>query len=150
MLAGIKSFLRRHTFYPEADTASAESELRMAVAMLLLEVAQADSHVSRDERRVAQQLLERYFPLSPEQAHALVDAAHQQAEHATSLYPFTSLIKDECSMDERARIVEMLWKISFVDGRIDPHEEHLIRKVAELLYVPHGRFIQAKLNQAGQ
>jgi len=48
-------------------------------------------------------------------------------------------------MDERARIVGMLWKVSCADGKIDAHEEHIVRKVADLLYVPHTRFIQAKL-----
>jgi uncharacterized tellurite resistance protein B-like protein len=51
-------------------------------------------------------------------------------------------------MDERARIVGMLWKVSSADGHIDAHEEHLVRKVADLLYVPHARFIQAKLVNA--
>jgi len=108
-------------------------------------VARADMEVTAEERQVARQLLERFFPVSRDQAQALVDAAQREAEQATSLYPFTSLINRECDMDERARIVGMLWKVSCADGKIDAHEEHIVRKVADLLYVPHTRFIQAKL-----
>lgn len=147
MIDGIRTFLRKYSVLPDTVEADVEQELRMAVALLLLDVARADSRVTGDEQRVARRLLERYFPISQDQSQALVEAAQRQAERATSLYPFTSLIKRECDVEERARIIEMLWKVSRADGRVDPHEEHLIRKVAELLYVPHSRFIRAKLRQ---
>jgi len=145
MLAVIRTFLRRYTIAPLDEEPDGKHGLRMAVALLLLDVARADTEITAEERQVARQLLERFFPVSSDQAQALVDAAQHAAEHATSLYPFTSLIKRECDLDERTRIVEMLWKVSSADGRIDAHEEHLVRKVADLLYVPHARFIQAKL-----
>jgi len=145
MLAAIRTFLRRYSIAPPDDEPDGEHDLRLAVALLLLEVARADTEITAEERQVAWQLLERFFPVSSDQAQALVDTAQHTARHATSLYPFTSLIKHECDLDERTRIVEMLWKVSSADGRIDAHEEHLVRKVADLLYVPHARFIQAKL-----
>jgi len=145
MLAAIQTFLRGYSLFPADDEPDGEHSLRLAVALLLLDVARADMEVSAEERQVARQLLERFFPVSPDQAQALVDAAQREAEQATSLYPFTSLINRECDMEERVRIVGMLWKVSSADGKIDAHEEHLVRKVADLLYVPHARFIQAKL-----
>jgi uncharacterized tellurite resistance protein B-like protein len=148
MLAAIRSFLRKYSVAPVDDTLDGEQGLRMAVAMLLLDVARADTEITAEERRVARQMLERFFPVSPDQAQALVAAAQHEAEHATSLYPFTSLIKRECDLDERTRIVGMLWKVSSADGHIDAHEEHLVRKVADLLYVPHARFIRARLVNA--
>jgi uncharacterized tellurite resistance protein B-like protein len=145
MLAAIRTFLREYPLSPADDGPVEEHSLRMAVALLLLDVARADLEVTTEERQVARQLLERFFPVSPDQAQALVDAAQREAEQATSLYPFTSLINRECNLEERIRIVGMLWKVSSADGKIDAHEEHLVRKVADLLYVPHARFIQAKL-----
>jgi len=145
MLAAIQTFLRGYSLLPADGEADEEHSLRSAVALLLLDVARADMEVTAEERQVARQLLERFFPVSRDQAQALVDAAQREAEQATSLYPFTSLINRECDMDERARIVGMLWKVSCADGKIDAHEEHIVRKVADLLYVPHTRFIQAKL-----
>jgi uncharacterized tellurite resistance protein B-like protein len=145
MLAVIRTFLRENLFNQADEEPAGEHSLRMAVALLLLDVARADMEISEEERQVARQLLERFFPMSPDEAQALVAAAQRESEQATSLYPFTSLLNRECDMDERARIVEMLWKVSSADGKIDAHEEHLVRKVADLLYVPHARFIQAKL-----
>jgi len=148
MLAAIRSFLHRYSIAPVDDTPDGEQSLRMAVALLLLDVARADTEITAEEKRVARRLLEGFFPVSPDQAQALVAAAQHEAEHATSLYPFTNLIKRECDLDERTRIVGMLWKVSSADGHIDAHEEHLVRKVADLLYVPHARFIRARLVNA--
>ena len=144
MLAAIRTFLREYTLPRADDNSDDEHSLRLAVALLLMEVARADLEISEEERRIARQLLEQLFPVSTGQAQSLVDAAQREAERATSLYPFTSLVNRECDLDERSRIVGMLWNVSCANGKIDAHEEHLIRKVADLLYVPHSRFIQAK------
>ena len=148
MLAVIRTLLRKYSVDPVDDAPDGEQSLRLAVAMLLLDVARADTEITAEERRVARQVLERFFPMPSDQAQALVVAAQHEAEHATSLYPFTRLINRECDLEERAQIVGMLWRVSSADGRIDAHEEHLVRKVADLLYVPHARLIQAKLVNA--
>ena len=91
-----------------------------------------------------------YYSVSPEQARELAAAAESHADDATSLFPFTRLITSECSMEDRIRIVRMLWEVSCADGHIDAHEEHLVRKVADLLYVPHSEFIRAKLQESSR
>ena len=37
-----------------------------------------------------------------------------------------------------------MWEVAFADGKLDPFEEALIRKTAELLYVDHAQFIKTK------
>lgn len=145
MLAAIRNLLRGYELPLANDETGGERSLQLAVGLLLLEVARADMVVSTEERHAARHLLERFFSVSLDQAQALVDAAEREAGQATSLYPFTRLINRECDLEERTRIVGMLWKVSCTDGKIDAHEEHLVRKVADLLYVPHARFIQEKL-----
>jgi uncharacterized tellurite resistance protein B-like protein len=39
-----------------------------------------------------------------------------------------------------------MWTVAYADGDLDKYEEHLIRQVAELTYVPHSDYIQCKLN----
>ena len=38
----------------------------------------------------------------------------------------------------------MMWRVAMADSALSRYEEHVIRKVADLLYVPHGDFITAK------
>ena len=39
-----------------------------------------------------------------------------------------------------------MWQVAYADDHLDPIEEAVIRKVAELLYVNHSEFIRAKLS----
>jgi len=150
MITTIQVLLKRVTRTPAAVQQDSEQALRMATAALLMEVARADHDIKDEERDAVRRIIENHYSVSPEQASELADAAESQADDATSLYPFTRLITSECSLEDRIRIVRMLWKVSCADGHVDAHEEHLVRKVADLLYVPHKQFIRTKLQESGE
>ena len=149
MITTIQVLLKKYTRIPAAVEEDSEVALRMATAALLLEVARADDDITEEEREAIRRVIERRYAVSPEQARELADAAERQAGDVTSLYPFTRLITSECSIGDRIGIVRMLWEITRADGYIDKHEEYLVRKVADLLYVPHSQFIREKLQQGG-
>jgi uncharacterized tellurite resistance protein B-like protein len=149
MIAAIQSLIQKHLPAAAESRADLESTLRAAAATLLLEVASADDHISREEREAVVRIISEAYGLSAVQARKISADAEKRAGSVTSLYPFTRLLTRECSMEERVEIVRRLWQVAFVDGRVDAHEEHLIRKVADLLYVPHSQFIRAKISQSG-
>ena len=128
-----------------AETDDDGRALRLATAALLMEVASADHNISESERGAIQSLVHEKYAVTPEEAAAIAERAEQEAEHTTSLYPFTRLINAECSLEDRIEIVSMLWQVTIADGYIDSHEEHLVRKIADLLYVPHSQFIRTRL-----
>lgn len=149
MIAALQSLLKKH-FPGEDDLAAArEATLQAAAAALLMEVASADDHIGEDEREAIRRIVGETFDLSADQAAEISRDAEQRSGTVTSLYPFTRLLTRECSMEERIEIVYRLWEVAFADGHLDAHEEHLIRKIASLLYVPHSQFIRGKLTQAG-
>lgn len=150
MITTIQTLLKRYKQAPVAVQRDSEQALRMATAALLMEVARADHDIKDEEREAVQRIIKNYYSVSPEQARELAAAAERHADDATSLFPFTRLITSECSMEDRIRIVRMLWEVSHADGHVNAHEEHLVRKVADLLYVPHREFIRAKLQESGQ
>ena len=146
MLETIQAFLEKHLGDAgHAVKGNDERALQLAAATLLMEVARADSQISAAERQVVRRVIEDHFSLSPEITNEIAEAAEHEAEHATSLHPMTRLINDECSSADRAQVIKMLWAVTYADGQIDPHEEHLVRKLADLLHVPHREFIRAKL-----
>jgi len=150
MITTIQVLLKRYTQVPAAAQRDSVQALRMATAVLLMEVARADHDIKDEEREAVRRIIENYYSVSPEQARELAAAAENAADDTTSLFPFTRLITSECSMDDRIRIVRMLWEVSCADGHIDAHEEHLVRKVADLLYVPHKQFIRTRLQESGE
>ena len=148
MISTIRVFLRQRLQLQEISEDSDES-LQTATALLLMEIARADHDISEQERVAIQRIIERQHAVTPEQALETVQAAEKQSGEVTSLHPFTSMLNRECSMEDRIGIVSLLWEVTFADGRIDAHEEHLVRRVADLLHVPHREFIRTKLQHTG-
>lgn len=118
---------------------------RLAAAVLLVEIARADFHVEPCERAAIRRVLAGAYGLRRDEAAALVARAEAAAEESVSLYEFTRPLNETLSPAGKVEIVEMLWRVAFADGRLDKYEEHQVRKTADLLYVPHRRFIRAKL-----
>jgi len=123
-------------------------ELELAAASLLIDVARADFHCSDRELAAAARELEACFGFDASESRGLLGRAVERHEAQTSLYPFVKLINEHCTAEEKSRLVEALWRVAFADYRVDKYEEHQIRKIAELLHVPHKDFIRAKLRTA--
>ncbi len=124
--------------------ADEEHALRLAAATLLVEVARADYDVDPGELETVEDAVREAFGLEAEEAEALVAMARAEAEEATSLYQFTREINRRMDPARKAALVELLWRVAFADGRLDRYEEHLIRRVADLIHLPHREFIRAK------
>lgn len=118
--------------------------LRMATATLLVEMVRADHQVLPNERKVLLASLVRRFGLDDSAASELLQLAQDQADHATSLHQFTRTLNQHLDHADKIHMVELLWDVALADGAIDKHEDYLVRKVAELIYVPHHEFIRAK------
>ena len=128
-----------------ANTVDDARALQLATAALLMEVASADFEISESERETVRRLVEENYGVTANEAAEIAARAEKDSRHVTSLYPFTQMIKDGCSMEDRIEIVNMLWQVTAADGAIDAHETHLVRKIADLLYVPHSEFIRTRL-----
>ena len=124
--------------------ANRETALRMATAVLMIDVALAD-HVF-DERELDRvlSLIESHFRLTPQQAAELTNTATEKAEQMVSLHDFTQLLHRNLSDREKARIIGLLWQIAYADGELDKYEDSLILKISDLLYVSRGRVMRLK------
>lgn len=119
--------------------------LDLAIAALLIELARADFSESAAEFAAIRQLLGRRFGMDQRAVDDLLARAVQRADRAVSLHEFTHRLNAELPEADKFAIVEMLWQVSHADGRIDKHEEHLIRRVAGLLHVSDRDRIRLKL-----
>jgi uncharacterized tellurite resistance protein B-like protein len=132
--------------HPQRDSEeSHRRSLRLAAAALLVETARADFVEDAAEQAKMAQLLSTSLQLGEKDVQKLVAAAQERVDEATSLYEFTRVINDHCSADQKLQLVSAMWAVAYADGNVDKYEEHLIRQVAELTYVPHTDYIQSKL-----
>lgn len=122
-----------------------EHALQLATAVLLVEVMRADSEVQPAERAAVLAALHRKFTLTPEQLAGLEAEAEQASRAANDFFSFTSTLNDRLSHEQKVRVIENMWQVAYADGKLDENENHVISKVAGLLYVTHGEYIAAKL-----
>ena len=147
MLDSIKQFFEERVAAEAAQPSpeAREHGLRLAAAALLFEIVRADAEIKEAERTVVRAAIQGTFGLAQEEAEELMRLAEEESRDATSLYEFTHLIDKAFSPEQKKRVVELLWLVAFADGEKHAHEEHLVRKIAGLLHVPHPDFINAKI-----
>jgi uncharacterized tellurite resistance protein B-like protein len=129
------------------DTVTAEDReaaMRLATAVLMIDVARADFVFDESEFDHVLKLVEVHFRLTSEQAAELVVEASGKAEDLVDIHEFTRLLHDYLTEDEKARIVSLLWQIAYADGRLDKYEDSLVLKISDLLYVSRGRVMRLK------
>jgi uncharacterized tellurite resistance protein B-like protein len=151
MLRSIRRFFDERISAPAARGAEGrEHALRLAAAALLFEVVRADAEVKPEERTVMRTAIQSAFGIPDAAAQELMALAEEESRGAASLFEFTSLIDHGFSPDEKKRLVELLWMVSFADTEKHADEEHIVRRIAGLLHVPHPDFIDAKIRARSQ
>lgn len=147
----MKKILRRFLTLDSIETSMIDFEhaLRVATAVLLVEVIRADFRVDRSEQQRLRQLLAQQFVLADDELDALIEQAQSDADDLVSLQHITRLINEHYDHAMKLRVIEMMWQMVYADGEKDHYEEHLMRQVADLLYVSHAEFIQARHKAEG-
>jgi uncharacterized tellurite resistance protein B-like protein len=95
-----------------------------------------DNDFDAAERAAIERILAARFDLAPDAVRSLVAAAEQRVHQSAQYYPFTREICNRLSREERVEILEMLWKVAYADGVLDPYEDALLRQIAGLIHVP--------------
>jgi uncharacterized tellurite resistance protein B-like protein len=143
-----KSLQRYFETYLAGDGArperAGEEHAKLAVAALLVEIADADFAQSPKERDEIINTVQTHFDLTEAQAESLTAQAESAHAASTDYFQFTRLINQHYSAEDKRSLVEALWRVAFADGTLHDYEEHVIRRLAELIHVPHSEFILAK------
>ena len=143
MLRAIREFFEQHIGQAAAPAQEAH-RLQLATAALLVEVVRSDGGIAPAERQALLAAIGARFALAPEEAAMLIDLAEQETRLANDTFQFTSLINRSFSPSQKLRLVELMWQVAYADTTLGAHEQHVLRKLAELLHVPHGDYIAAK------
>lgn len=127
------------------DRTPDDHSLQIATAALLIEMMRADSKASDEERSTIATAIQSKFELTEAETNALLKLAEDEIWKSTGYYEFTSLINKGFTYKQKLKVIELLWEVAFADTELDKHEEYMVRKIADLIYVEHKDFIDAKL-----
>ena len=153
MLKSLRDLFDNLRAPPEAEPQALEHALQLATAVMLVEVMRADASFEPGERAVVRQALAAKFQLAGDEAARLAELAEATAKEATDLYAFTSRINEGFDMPQKLRMIETMWQVAYADGRLSAHERHVLWRIADLLHVPQGAYVHARLRaqqQAGE
>jgi uncharacterized tellurite resistance protein B-like protein len=117
----------------------------LAVCALFVEIAAIDGKFTQVERDRIVSILKTEYGLSDQDASELMRVSKEQLRQSLDYWQFTNLINQNYTMDGKVRIIELLWKIVYTDGKLEQHEDYLMTKLSSLLAIPHSEFIAAKL-----
>jgi uncharacterized tellurite resistance protein B-like protein len=130
--------------FENTDETEETMAVDLATAILMIEVSKADFEQDNAEIQYIRQLLASHLRISAQEIDDLVEAAHKEADRLVSVQHITRLMNEKMSQGDKLRVIELMWKVAYADGEKHHYEEHLLRQVADLLYVPHADFIRAR------
>ena len=150
MLKKIKNFFDERLI-PGAVSGDLDTEhvLRLAIGALLLEMTHMDGEVWPEQRAAVEAAVLDQFDLEEEEAKGLLELAEAERFESTDYFQFTSLINDAYTQDEKISLIELLWQIAYANESLHKYEEHMVRKIADLLHVSHKAFMVAKFKARG-
>jgi len=146
MLDTLKHFFHKTEAGAAADSkGSREYKLRVATCALFLEMARIDEVFTAEEMETILGILKDRYGLSGEEADSLIAEADRELEESVDLWQFARIINTNYTVDEKVEVIETLWQMVFVDGKMDRYEHYLMNKLKNLLNLSQGQLIEAKL-----
>ena len=144
MLKKIKSL-----FFKTSEEKTAEVQVAQTIdktcASLIIEVALADKVFDESEINLLKNMLLETYSLKLDDANELIANAEKTVNESTSLYGYTREVNDNFDYQSKLDLLDQLWRMAFADGNIDKYEEHIVRKISDLIHISHNDFIQSKL-----
>ena len=143
MLPRLKTIIKKLSEAGQSN-ANTQDQLKMAAVVLLVEVMMADHHIDAGEKQQLIQSTMELLEISQDESAELIEQATKQHADLVSLYDVTSVINAHFDQQRKIDVIAHMWRIAYADRQWDKYEEHLIRKVADLLYISHKDFVQAR------
>lgn len=135
----------RQLFAQFEEQPTQEISAQLALAVLLYEVASADNRVDLDEQSIISKVLSVSFELSDDGVEQLLMRARTEQQESISIQTYTAVLTKNLDREQRIEFIQAMWQVAYADGELDGHEEYIIRKIADLIYLSHSDYIKAKL-----
>ena len=146
MIKRIKDLLSNFSNQEEEIKDEKISSLDKACSALLIEVAYADKIFDESEINSLKESLKETYNIDEEIINELISDAKKTVDESTSLYEYTRVVNDEFDYSDKLELLSRIWKLAFADGNLDKYEDHLIRKISDLIHISHSDFIKIKLD----
>ena len=145
MINKIKDLITKFGKEEEIQEESNLTLLNNSCAALLVEIAFADKDFDETEKASLKQSLIETYAIDESDIEEIIRDAEETVSESTSLYGYTSIVNSEFQYEDKLKLLRNLWKIAYADGYLDKYEEHLLRKISDLIHISHSDYISIKL-----
>jgi uncharacterized tellurite resistance protein B-like protein len=122
-----------------------DRDVVVAVCAIFLEMGRIDETFTEQETALVLSILKDKYGLAGEDADALIAEADRELHESVDLWQFARVINDRYRIEQKEKLIERLWQIVYVDGKMDKYEHYLMNKLSKLLGLSHKQMIDAKL-----
>ena len=129
----------------DSEAESKDNSIQKSICSLMIEVAYADNQLDESELKAMANSLSK-LDIQQEEIREIVDETLAKSKESISFYEHTRILNDQLDYDQKKDVLNSVWSIAFADGQMNKYEEHLIRRIADLLYLNHKDFINSKLD----
>jgi len=112
---------------------------------LMFEIAISDGILDKKELELIKKRSSKIFPKEVK-VSSIIKKIIDETESSTSIYPTVKKINEEYSVNEKENLLELLWEVVAADELVNPYEESLYFKIAELIKIKRVKANQIKHN----
>lgn len=120
-----------------------ERRLQIATTVIFLQMIAADHGTKHDEHEVLLNAVAGVLGITGDDALTLIRLA--EAHVKTPLPKLLRLLDNDCTLAQKKKVVESMWRLAFADAELAGHEEYFVRKVAQALGLNTADLIETKV-----
>ena len=110
---------------------------------LMFEIAISDGNLDESELNLIKKRAD-LIAKEDEKTSSIVKKIIDETEDSVSLYPTIKKINESYGFEEKVELLTILWELVAADSIIDPYEENLYFKIAELIKIKRSKANQIK------
>ncbi len=146
MLGRLKQFFdKRANDGSGSPSSRSTDDILVAVCALFVEMARIDDAFTVEEMETIIEMLIDQYALPRENAQDIVAAAGKALKESVDLWQFARQINENYTISDKLDLVDMLWRMVYLDGHMDAHEHYLMGKLKNLLRLDQDQLIASKL-----
>ena len=125
-------------FFKQPDNAQDDEQLKNELELfcgIMIEAASIDGKIEQIEISKIKTTLVELFHENVKEVESTLSDCLAKINDSNSLHFFTSKINKLFSDKKKINLLEILWEIVLIDGKIHDYESNLIRRLAGLMYI---------------
>ena len=119
--------------------------IKNSATILLLSVANADYNIEKEEIKLIKEIIQDFFSIDTKETYKIVEQAIIDFKKSTSLFEYAQILNEHFSYQDKVDFIFCIFELAYVDKELHFMEQHLIKKIADILNVEHRDLIKTKL-----